>query len=435
MGAMDTRGQTFVQRLSCVPESNGGLTAFRRAALEWVSEHGFPTTRDEAWKYTQVSPILDIPFTPAQQGMDLGLSPGWIDQHAGRLGGVRLVFINGFFAKGLSSFEDIPQGAKITNLASVEGSFSQSLKDQPNAFTALNTALARDGAFIQIPKNVVLETPIHLVFVSGTESEPTMSHPRSLVVAEAGSTATVVETHLGAATGTGRYLSNAVMDVALGEGAVVTHIYVQNEAETAFHLSHLGIRPGAGSRVTTHSVALGGRIARQEVKVMFNAPGAQAVLNGLYMPMNKQHIDNPTAIEHIAPQCESRTLYKGVIGGQGVGIFDGRVVVHPGAIGTDSSQANKNLLLSDTAQANTRPRLEILADDVKCAHGATVGQLDDQAIFYLRSRGVPVQVARDILTLAFADEMLNLIPMTALRSHVRERAMLRMRAEAQEVIG
>jgi Fe-S cluster assembly protein SufD len=328
MSAPNKRGQAFIQRLSgCLPERNGHphwLTPLRQTAFEWVSAHDFPTTRDEAWKYTQVSPILDVPFQPATQGIGLGLSAGWVDRHAGQLGGIRLVFVNGFFAKELSSFAAIPQGAQITNWASVleaaggdvsiQNALSQSLHDPSNAFTALNTAFARDGAYIRIPKNVAIETPIHLVFVSGTDGEPIMSHPKSVIVAEPGSVATVVETHIGAEAG-GRYFNNTVTDATLGEGAVLTHFYVQNEAETAFHISHLSVRPGAKSQMTTHSIALGAAIGRQEVKVTFEAPGAHATLNGLYMPMNKQHLDSPTLIEHIAPQCESRTFYKGVIGG------------------------------------------------------------------------------------------------------------------------
>ena len=405
------------------------LNSLRRSALEWVGVHGFPTGKDEAWKYTRVAPILEIPFAPVEPGARRALSPGDVIELAGEFGGPRLVFVNGYFVPELSALKSLPEGVKLGSLASVlaedreegealEALFWQRFRGRPQAFTALNVALGEDGAFIRIPAHISVEEPIHLVFISDAGTTPLVSHPLSVVFAGAGSRVTIVETHVGIEGGI--YLSNAVTEIVLDEGAVVEHYKVQNEAESAFHIAFMDVRQGRGSRFSAHSIALGAALARHEVKVTLEAPEAQVALNGLYLPRGQQHLDNPTTIEHAAPHCTSRELYKGVVDGHGRGVFDGHVVVQPGAMKTDASQTNKNLLLSESAQAYTRPRLEIFADDVKCAHGATVGQLDEDALYYLRTRGIAQQAARDMLTYAFAAEMLELIQVPPLRSRVQQ---------------
>ena len=401
--------------------------ALRRSAFEWVSEHGFPTGKDEAWKYTQLAPILEIPFAPAEPSANCLLSLDDVAKLAGECGDLRLVFVNGYFVPELSALKNLPEGVKLCNLASVfaeEGAALESLLrrrlvgERPQAFTALNVALGEDGAFIRIPAHMVVEEPIHLVFISDAGATPLVSHPLSMVFAGAGSRATIVETHAGITGGV--YLSNAVTEIVLDEGAVVEHYKIQNEAESAFHLAFMDVRQGRASRFSALSVAVGAALARHEVKVALEAPEAQVTLNGLYLPRGQQHLDNPTTIEHAAPHCSSRQLYKGVVDGHGRGVFDGRIVVQPGAMKTDARQTNKNILLSASAQAYSRPRLEIFADDVKCAHGSTVGQLDDEALYYLRTRGIPQQVARDLLTHAFVAEMLELIQVSPLRSRVQQ---------------
>lgn len=441
---MSSTANAFFEGLSRLePKRNGHdpiwLKGLRRVAFQWVSERGFPTTKDDAWKYTRVAPILEIAFQPAEPDTSRWLSSGAIDRLAGDLGGTRLVFVNGYFAPDLSSWRKLPQGVKVKSLASVlaedgkslEALLSRPFREQPHAFTALNAALAEDGAFVEIPPKTTIEEPIHLVFLSDTGATPLVSHPRSLVLAGAGSRATIVESHSSIVGDV--YLTNAVTEVVLDEGAVVEHYKVQNETETAFHVALLNVRQGRGSRFKAHSVALGASIARHEVKVKLQAEGAEITLNGLYMPRNEQHLDNPTTIEHDAPHCTSRELYKGVVDGHGRGVFDGRIVVRQGAIKTDASQTNKNLLLSESAEADTRPRLEIFADDVKCAHGATVGQLNEDAVFYLRSRGIPSKTARGLLTYAFVSEMLELIPVEPLRSHVERLVSSRLPAGGVEV--
>jgi Fe-S cluster assembly protein SufD len=419
------------------------LKAFRHTAFQRVSEHGFPTAKEEAWKYTQVGRILDVAFEPAAASASPGLSSAAIDQLAGDLGGARLVFVNGYFSPQCSSLKKLPQGVKVKSRASalaeegqskdgesLEALLSRPLGEQTHAFTALNAACAEDGAFVQIPANTMIEEPIHLVFLSdpggAVPAGPVASHPRSLVHVGPGSRVTIVETYAGIQDEV--TLTNAVTEIVLEEGATVEHYKVQNETATAFHIALLDVRQERDTQFTTHSVALGSLLARHEVTVRLRGPGAKTTLNGLYMPQNEQHHDNPTTIDHAAPECTSRELYKGVVNGQGRGVFDGRIVVRPGAMKTDSSQTNKNLLLSESARAYTRPQLEILADDVKCAHGATVGQLNEEAVFYLRTRGIPQLAARDLLTNAFVGEMLELIRVQPLRSHVEKLVALRLPA-------
>lgn len=415
-----------VSRLPAQPSGHhpAWLEGLRRSALQWVSERGFPTAKDEAWKYTRVAPILEIPFEPAEPGTSQRLSVGAVDRLAGHFGGPRLVFVNGHFSADLSSLKRLPQGARVMSLAAVlvddgevvEPFLSRWLHEDLHAFTALNAALAEDGAVVRLPPNTTVEAPIHLVFLSDPGAVSQVSLPRSLVLVGAGSRATIIETYAGILGDV--YLTNAVTEVVLDERATVEHYKVQNETEAAFHIAHLSVRQQRDSRFSTHSVSLGSSLARHEVKVSLEGPGAEVVLNGLYLPQGKQHLDNVTTIEHSAPYCKSREVYRGIVDGQGRGVFDGRIVVRPGAMKTDASQTNKVLLLSESAEADTRPRLEIFADDVKCAHGATVGHLDQEAVFYLRSRGIPENAARGLLCQAFAGEMLGLIQVKPLRAQV-----------------
>ena len=401
------------------------LRELRSAAFQWVTEHGFPTAKDEAWKYTRVAPILETCFQPAEPNMSRGLSDASIERLVGNnYGGPRLVFVNGYFAAEFSVLEALPPETQVTHFATLlradsgalEAPFSHAFHTQPQAFTALNAALAEDGALVQIPAHTTVEEPIHLVFLSAPGATPLVIHPRTLVLMGAGSRATLVESHVG--SGAEVYLSNAVSEVVLDADAVLEHYRVQNESTAAFHVALLNVRQAEGSHFAAHSFALGAALARQEVRIMLEGPGAEVALNGLYLPRGTQHLDNQTTIEHLAPRCTSRELYKGVIDDRGHGVFDGRIIVRPGAIKTDASQTNKNLLLSQLAQANTQPRLEIFADDVKCAHGAAVGQLDEQAVFYLRSRGIPLAAARSLLIYGFVREMLELIPLEPLRADV-----------------
>jgi Fe-S cluster assembly protein SufD len=396
---------------------------------------GFPTLKDEDWKYTRIGPLLDVPFERAEARAGRRVSSSTVEALAIDATSIRLVFINGFFAPELSSMTGVPDGVTVTNLASVlaeggaglEPFFSHPFGEHDHAFTAVNTALAEDGAFIQVAADTLVTAPIELVFLSDAQGSPVVSNPRSLILAESGSRVAVVETYAGT---TGALMcTNAVTQVALGEGAQVEHYKIQDEPDTAFHLSLLDVRQGPDSRFSSGSVELGSKIARNEVRVRLEGDGADVAIDSLYLPFGDQHHDNPILIEHAAPRCTSRQLYKGIADDRGHGVFNGHIIVWPGAPGTDASQTNKNLLLSDHAEIDTRPRLEIFTDDVKCTHGAAVGALDEEALFYLRSRGVPHEAAKALLTYAFAREMLDLIPSESLRTHVETLVSARLSSD------
>ena len=425
------------------PEDPIWLAGARRSASDWVGAHGFPNRKDEDWRYTRLEPILEARFERAALGPSrrraLG-APGAISGLGADLGGARLVFVNGHFAPELSRVEALPAGAMVTNLAAVladrderlEPVFSVTFAPFHHAFAALNTALTDDGAFVSLPANAVVDAPIELVFLSKTDSVPIVSNPRTVVLAGAGSKATIVETHTGFPGEV--YCTNAVMEVILERGAQLAHFKVQDESESAFHLGLLDVRQGQSSSFSSHSVALGSQIARHEVRVCLAAEGAEVSIDGLYIPRGSQHHDNPVRIEHVAPGGTSRQLYKGVVDGHGHGVFNGHIIVRPGAAGTDARQTNKNLLLSDEAEVDTRPRLEILTDDVKCAHGAAVGRLDEEALFYLRARGISEETARGILTYAFAREMIDRIPIESLRARVERLVAGRFALSAERAI-
>jgi Fe-S cluster assembly protein SufD len=396
----------------------------RQASVEWATTRGFPTLKDEDWKYTRLGPLLEVPFERAGAGAGHRVSPATVDALTIDVDCTRLVFVKGLFAPELSSLTELPEGVTVTNLASVLAAggaglkpfFSRPFGEHDHAFTALNAALVEDGAFIHLPAGTVVAGSIQLVFLSDAQGSPGVSNPRSLILAGSGSRVSVVETYAGT---TGDVTcTNAVTQVVLDEGAQVEHYKIQDEPDTAFHLALLDVRQGPDSRFSSGSVALGSKIARNEVRVRLEGEGADVSINGLYLPRGEQHHDNPILIEHAAPRCTSRQLYKGIVDERGHGVFNGRIIVWPGAPGTDASQTNKNLLLSDHAEIDTRPRLEIFTDDVKCTHGAAVGALDKEALFYLRSRGVPHEEAKALLMYAFAHEMLDRIQSESLRAHV-----------------
>lgn len=390
------------------------LAPVRREALEWVAQHGFPAAKDEDWRYTPLRVLLEAPLEAARPDTSGGSVLAPLARVAD-LGGAQLVFVNGFYAPFLSRPGRRSEGIAVTNMAAalaagdgrLRAALERPLPAYRHAFHALNTALATDGAFIHLAPGAVLDEPVHLVFISESGDAPVLVSPRSIVIGEAGSQVTVVETYLGTPGSTG--CTNARTDVELQVGARVEHYKVQDEPVSVTHLASLGVRQGADSSFRSHSVTLGAGLARDEVSVRLEAERAQVDLGGLYLPGDGQCHDNPVLIEHVAPGGTSRQLFKGVVDGDGHGIFNGHIIVGSGAFRTDARQTNRNLLLSDRAEVDTRPRLEIFADDVQCAHGATVGQLDEDALFYLRSRGIPRPVARALLIEAFAGEIVSRI--------------------------
>ena len=401
----------------------GWLAEARLAALGWVGEHGFPTRKDEDWKYTGLDPILAVSFRAATAGSGRWVSAAMIEAVAVDLGGARLVFVNGHFVSEFSRLTGLPVGVEVTNLAEVLAAGPERLEPffshapgEHHAFAAFNDALTEDGAFIHLAPGTSVDEPIHLVFLSDTGGSPLMSSPRSVIIAGAESRATVVETYAGIDGDV--YCTNAVTEVVLADGAQIEHYKVQDEPVTAFHLALLDVRQGRDSRFSSRSVMLGSSIARHEVRVLLEEEGAEVSLDGVYLPQGDQLHDNTIFVDHVATNCTSHQLYKGVLDERGHGVFNGHIMVRPGADGTDANQNNKNLILSDRAEVDTRPRLEIYTDDVKCTHGAAVGQLDEEALLYLRARGLPLEAARGLLIYAFVHEMVDRIGLEPLRAQL-----------------
>jgi Fe-S cluster assembly protein SufD len=368
----------------------------------------------------------------------------------------------------------LPAGVRATNLATafadeprlLEQHLARYADYQDHAFVALNTAFMEDGGFVHVPKGVILEKPIYLLFISTREDRPSVSHSRNLILIERESQATIIEGYIGldgvaesrnsklesrnsklenrpasglanfefpvSSFGHQVYFTNAVTEIVVGEGAVVHHAKLQQESERAFHIATVQIEQERSSNVTNHSVALGGALVREDTNVVLDGEGAENLLNGLYVVAGSQHVDNHTVIDHAKPHCNSREVYKGVLDGASQGVFNGKIIVRKDAQKTDAKQSNKNLLLSEDAVINTKPQLEIYADDVKCTHGATVGQIDPDAIFYLRSRGIGLEEARSLLTYAFANDVLGRINYQPLRDKLKDALFARL-AEKSEV--
>jgi len=432
--------QEHFARLEREAAGNGWSWTYpiRKAAISSFVEQGFPTTRHEDWKYTNVAPITAVPFSPA--GSDLrGLGAEMVERLAfGEREDSLLVFANGYYAEELSSPGPLPQGVKAGSLAAaiaadtgwVEPHLARYASFRDQAFVALNTAFMKDGAFLFIPEGRFVEKPIHLLFISAAPGEATVSYPRNLILIGQGSQATVVESYAG--LGEGPYLTNGVTELVVGENAVIDHCRVGREGEKAFHVGTLQVRLGRNSQITSHSIALGGSLVRNEINIVLDGEGAECTLNGLYMAAGQQHVDNQTRIDHAKPHGTSRELYKGILDGRTRGVFNGKIVVRKSAAKTDARQINKNLLLSEEALVHTKPQLEIHNNDVKCSHGSTIGQLDPDAVFYLRSRGVDLEAARSLLTYAFASEIVNRIKLGSLRAFLEEQLLSRLRRTTEK---
>jgi Fe-S cluster assembly protein SufD len=383
---------------------------------------GFPTTRNEDWHFTSPAPIAESRFSPMAPG-GVSLSARDLDAWSfGQAGWPLLVFVNGRHVPALSRVGE-DAGVKVMSLAAAlreEPSLLEQhltrradVEDPSQAFTAINTALMTDGAVVQVQRGVAAPQPVHLLFVSDATARGGVSHPRVLLVAEPGSQASVVEQYAGA--GGGGYFTNAVTEAWVGEGATLHHFRLQREAQDAFHVGTTDAHQERDSHFLSFSFVTGAALARVNVYAALQGRGCGATLNGLYMLDGTQHADQQTRIVHTEPACYSRELYKGVLDGASHGVFNGKVYVHPEAQQTDGKQTNKALLLSERARIDTKPQLEIFADDVKCTHGATVGRIDESALFYMKSRGIPNHEARKLLTYAFAAEVLETIPIDALR--------------------
>jgi Fe-S cluster assembly protein SufD len=406
-------------------ESREQIHGLRRSALEEFLAKGYPTTRDEEWRFTNVSPIAKTAFQPILKYSTNGVTREHVKALSfDDLACSRLVFIDGHYSEEFSAPHALPQNVVLTNLAAAMKSHREIVQDylggqasgEANPFLALNTAFVQDGAFLYVPVNVILEEPIHLIYISTKRGEPFAVHPRNLIVLEEGSKAGLVETY--ACLDASAYLMNVVTEIVLGKGAVLEHDKLQQESERAYHIKTLHVRQLTESSYTSNSINLGGSIVRNTITAELGGQRSIATLNGLTLGTGAQLIDNHTAIDHATSHCESHELYKSILDGKSHGVFNGKIFVRKDAQKTDAKQTNQTLLLSDDALIDTKPQLEIFADDVKCTHGATVGQLDAEQVFYLRSRGISEEKARDILTFAFAGDVVQRITIKPLKNQL-----------------
>jgi Fe-S cluster assembly protein SufD len=371
----------------------------------------FPTTADEDWRFTNLGAATKTDFQFPSLGREALSTAAFEDSAFADLGMARLVFVDGRFSPDRSTLSDL--GGYITTLCAVldddpdrlRAHLGQHAKWQDRAFDALNTAFMTDGAVIDVPDGVTLDEPIHLHIISTADEQPMRSHIRNVITVGRGARATVIETHVG--VGSGVYLSNPVTELVVGEDAVVDHTVLRHESPEAYHVGTLSARVCARGELSTHSLTLRGALVRGDLRCVLAGDHARAQLDGLYLATGTAHVDNHTHLEHAAPNCTSRELYKGILDGQSRAVFHGRILVHQDAQDTDSKQSNSNLLLSDDARVNTKPQLEIYADQVKCTHGATIGQIDADAVFYLRSRGISEAAARGLLVYSFANEVVE----------------------------
>ena len=399
------------------------LQSLREQAKTRLGEIGFPTTAREEWRFTNVAPLRQWPMRAAEPSAR-PLSPADIEPFRLAGDGYCLVFVDGRFRPELSTVPGRGDALRAGSLRAIwddgAGDLEQHLarhaEGDGNYFTALNTASFEDGAFVFAPPNAVVERPVQLLYLAAAGQPGAAVHARNLIVAHNGSSLMVVETY--ASLTEASYLTNAVTELALGQDARVEHCKLQNESERAFHIAAVQAVQGRNSHWLSHSIATGSRLARNQIQTRLEAEGAEAILNGLYMARGEQLIDHHTVVDHVKPHCESHEFYYGILSGRSRGVFNGKIFVRQDAQKTNAKQTNRNLVLSENALINTKPQLEIFADDVKCTHGATVGQLNDEALFYLRSRGIGAVLARRMLIRAFANDAVERVTLAPARAYL-----------------
>ncbi|HIF50406.1 MAG TPA: Fe-S cluster assembly protein SufD [Thiotrichaceae bacterium] len=395
----------------------------RQSALKLFIETGFPSSRLENWKYTDVRPIAKQSFSNVSTTTSITTEE--ID--AIRFQDIdcyELVFINGVYSKEHSRLDGLTENIVIENMADalakdkdlLEKHLSQYADNNVSPFTALNTAFIQHGTYINVPKNTVVDKPINILYLSKDNAQPLATHPRNLVIMGEHAEATLIENYIG--LDDANYFTNVVTEVSLSTASILKHYKIQQESVNAYHIGNLNVTQGKDSLFKSHSISLGGSLVRNDIYGQLAAEGASIVLNGLYMTDGKQHVDNHTRVDHLKPNTHSTENYRGVLNGKSRGVFNGKVVVHPQAQKIEAHQNNANLLLSDDAEIDTKPELEIYADDVKCSHGATVGQLDKNMLFYLRSRAIDEDTARSLLTYAFVNEIISDISLVPIKNRL-----------------
>lgn len=406
------------------PQGPGWLNRLRGEAAARAAQLGLPTTRDEEWRYTGLAPLLNYSFKPVTSPPLLALAdiePFIIPEAATS----RLVFVDGVFAPALSALDNLSSGLRVTRLAeawtrhemTVHTHLSRLVDFQDNVFAALNTRSFSDGALILIGKDRRCPVPVHLLFIATSHDVPVVISPRCLVIAEPGSACTLIEDSV--SLGDSVYFNNMVTEIAVAEDAGVTHIKLQREAGSAFHIAHSGVTLARNGRYRSNTVMLGARLSRFNLRVTQTGEGAECTVEGLALIAGQQLADTHSTLVHAQPRGTSRQLHKCIVDGAAHAVFNGKVIVRQNAQLTDAAQSSRNLLLSARARVDTRPQLEIFADDVKCAHGASVGQLDPEEVFYLKSRGLDELAARNLLTYAFAAEVIDKIAVPSVVERLR----------------
>ncbi|MEJ2721056.1 MAG: Fe-S cluster assembly protein SufD [bacterium] len=421
---------TYISRfVEIEPELAGTAPSWvhdiRKSAIGNFSDLGFPTTKDEDWRFTRIRPLLQYDFEDVIDYGPRAFSSAQLDELCIEDTGCRrITFVNGHFAEELSDLGKLPPGVRIESLKHalgadperVQRNLTRYAEPGRNPFVALNTAHILDGTFIYLPKDVRIEDPIHVLYVSDPDGTRIATHPRTLILAEEHSRASIVESYIGLDSEV--YFTNPVTEIVVKERAEIEHCKLQRESSSAYHIATTQVDMHRDSRFKTDFISLGGTLVRNDVNAVLDAEGIECALNGLYVGNGHQHIDNHTRIEHAKPNCASHEFYKGILNDRAKAVFNGRIHVHPDAQKTDAKQTNRCILLSDDAQINTNPQLEIYADDVKCTHGAAVGQIDEDAVFYLRTRGIEKEDARKMLIYAFANEVLEGIRIDPVREHL-----------------
>ncbi len=398
------------------------LGKLRATSQDRFNQVGYPSRKQEEWRFTNTDAIVRTRYVPAEPSHDAGAIEAAMQFAFGHDALSELVFINGHYLPQLSKLGHLPRGTIVQSLAEaldrpeVEEYLAKLADVNLNPFVALNTASFQDGAFIYLPRNAAPDGPIHLLFISIPSDKPAVTHPRVLVVAEENAHATIVETYAG--QGSGDYFTNAVTEIVQAKSSRIDHCKMQQELPTASHLASVNVTLDRDAEFISHSINIGGLLTRNEVGVVLGGEFAHATINGLVLMDGNRHCDNHTLLDHAAPNCPSHELYKHVLAGQSTGVFKGKILVRKDSQKTDSKQTSKVLLLSDDVRMDSMPALEIYADDVKCTHGSTTGPVDEEQVFYLRSRGVSLDAARHLMTYAFAADITRRIKVVPVRSRI-----------------
>lgn len=431
LSTQPTRYEAAHEKLLARVGSAGPIDTLRRDAMAAFAQQGFPTTRHEDWRFTRLKALDNVTFALPEGAAEVSA-----DQAAAfdipDLDAARLVFVDGHFNPTLSQAMPTGQGFTVSRLADAladaDGVASRRIGDlldiRDDAFGAMNTAFIEDGLFVHVAAGKSIDKPIHVLCITTDTDGPIMTHPRCLVVADAGASATVIEHYV--SIGDGVHLTNAVTEIIAGDDAVVHHYFIERENAAAINVSTLKITQGQNSDVRSHTALLGGKLVRNNVHPILAGDDAHCLINGLYIGRDDQHLDNHMRVEHAALRGDSRQFYKGILDDHSRGVFAGRIVVHPGAQQTDAKQTNRNMLLSDEARVNAKPQLEIYADDVKCTHGATTGQVDEDMVFYLRSRGIDAKTARALMIFAFAAETFERIDLAPVEQLFKRELLKRL---------